>query len=183
MDKPDGHGGAADARGAVAKSVRCLITMAVLDADLERMFWNTLRWPDTSLWQNCTLGMCLMIGRYAFPIGSTFRRSNLARASVIGPAARREAREAGVAEKEEEGEGEQKTVNGTDEESTEEPDHSDVFAAGCTALTCLVRGDRVLCANTGDSRAVLCQKGKAVPLSTDHKPNVFEEARRIIKVC
>jgi protein phosphatase 2C family protein 2/3 len=34
--------------------------------------------------------------------------------------------------------------------------------------------------NAGDSRAVLCQKGKAVPLSVDHKPNDPEEMRRII---
>ena len=34
--------------------------------------------------------------------------------------------------------------------------------------------------NVGDSRAVLCSgRGRAVPLSSDHKPNKPEERRRI----
>jgi hypothetical protein len=35
----------------------------------------------------------------------------------------------------------------------------------------------------GDSRCVLSRKGQAVALTLDHKPILFEEARRIIKVC
>lgn len=34
--------------------------------------------------------------------------------------------------------------------------------------------------NAGDSRAVLCQQGKAVPLSFDHKPNNPDEMKRIV---
>ena len=34
-------------------------------------------------------------------------------------------------------------------------------------------------ANIGDSRAVLCQDGKAVQMSVDHKPNLFAEKERI----
>ena len=38
---------------------------------------------------------------------------------------------------------------------------------------------RLLCANCGDSRAVLCRSRRALPLSVDHKPNAPEERRRI----
>eukprot|EP00878_Enallax_costatus_P013420 GHUV01014034.1.p1 GENE.GHUV01014034.1~~GHUV01014034.1.p1 ORF type:complete len:277 (+),score=54.61 GHUV01014034.1:429-1259(+) len=50
---------------------------------------------------------------------------------------------------------------------------------GCTAVTAVVVGDRLLVANVGDSRAVLSRKGKAVPMSVDHKPNTREERTRI----
>lgn len=51
---------------------------------------------------------------------------------------------------------------------------------GCTAVTVMVANNRVVCANTGDSRAVLCRKsGAVVPLSEDHKPTADEEVRRI----
>lgn len=38
---------------------------------------------------------------------------------------------------------------------------------------------RVIAANLGDSRAVLCHKGLAVALSVDHKPNRDDERKRI----
>lgn len=50
---------------------------------------------------------------------------------------------------------------------------------GCTAVTAVVVGDRLLVANVGDSRAVLARDGKAVPMSVDHKPNSREERSRI----
>jgi serine/threonine protein phosphatase PrpC len=37
----------------------------------------------------------------------------------------------------------------------------------------------ILCANAGDSRAVLSKKGKAKDLSVDHKPDLPSEKRRI----
>jgi protein phosphatase 1G len=37
----------------------------------------------------------------------------------------------------------------------------------------------VVCANAGDSRAILCRAGKPVELSHDHKPNDEGERRRI----
>mmetsp|Transcript_9431 Transcript_9431/g.28369 ORF Transcript_9431/g.28369 Transcript_9431/m.28369 type:complete len:793 (-) Transcript_9431:419-2797(-) len=52
-------------------------------------------------------------------------------------------------------------------------------AAGCTAVTAVVRDGVVTCANAGDSRAVLCRGGTAVPLSYDHKPDNAEEQKRI----
>ena len=39
----------------------------------------------------------------------------------------------------------------------------------------------IYCANAGDSRTVMCEKGNAVDLSKDHKPELPEERSRIIK--
>ncbi len=53
--------------------------------------------------------------------------------------------------------------------------------AGCTAVAALITHDgRLIVANAGDSRAVLCSKGEAVPLSFDHKPTNAEETNRIV---
>lgn len=41
--------------------------------------------------------------------------------------------------------------------------------------------DKFYTANIGDSRAVLCRSGKAVPLSFDHKPDHPQEHNRIEK--
>ena len=53
------------------------------------------------------------------------------------------------------------------------PDH------GSTATTVLLLGQRLFCANVGDSRTVLCRNFKIVPLSHDHKPSRPDEAKRI----
>ncbi|KAK8683461.1 hypothetical protein V6N13_039521 [Hibiscus sabdariffa] len=42
-------------------------------------------------------------------------------------------------------------------------------AVGSTAVVAIVTSDKIVVANCGDSRAVLCRKGKPVPLSSDHK--------------
>ncbi|KAG8331343.1 Protein phosphatase 1L [Homalodisca vitripennis] len=43
--------------------------------------------------------------------------------------------------------------------------------AGTTALIALLEGSRLIVANVGDSRGVMCDsKGNAIPLSFDHKP-------------
>lgn len=42
-------------------------------------------------------------------------------------------------------------------------------AVGSTAVVAIVTPDRVVVANCGDSRAVLCRNGRPVPLSSDHK--------------
>ena len=53
--------------------------------------------------------------------------------------------------------------------------------SGCTANVVMMVGNKVLCANAGDSRAVLCRNGLAVPLSEDHKPTDAVEKERITK--
>mmetsp|Transcript_32297 Transcript_32297/g.55863 ORF Transcript_32297/g.55863 Transcript_32297/m.55863 type:complete len:295 (+) Transcript_32297:2424-3308(+) len=53
--------------------------------------------------------------------------------------------------------------------------------AGCTAIVVLVVGNRLYAANAGDSRAVLARGGRAVELSTDHKPDMPSERDRIIR--
>jgi len=53
---------------------------------------------------------------------------------------------------------------------------------GCTANVILVEPKkRLVVANAGDSRSVLCRGGKALQLSEDHKPDNEEEKARIEK--
>ena len=42
--------------------------------------------------------------------------------------------------------------------------------AGTTACVVLITKDQIYCANSGDSRAVLCKNKEAIALSEDHKP-------------
>lgn len=52
-------------------------------------------------------------------------------------------------------------------------------SVGCTAVCVLLSNDEIVCANAGDSRAVLSRNGTAVELSHDHKPNDERERQRI----
>lgn len=52
--------------------------------------------------------------------------------------------------------------------------------AGSTALIAIVDNVRLIVANVGDSRGVMCDmKMNAIPLSFDHKPNQSREKNRI----
>ncbi|KAL2204199.1 PP2C-domain-containing protein [Sarocladium strictum] len=51
--------------------------------------------------------------------------------------------------------------------------------SGCTACVCLIAGKKLYVANAGDSRGVLGVKGRAKPLSFDHKPQLDTEKNRI----
>lgn len=42
-------------------------------------------------------------------------------------------------------------------------------AVGSTAVVAVVTPDKIVVSNCGDSRAVLCRNGVAIPLSLDHK--------------
>jgi len=52
---------------------------------------------------------------------------------------------------------------------------------GATAITTLLLGNKLYVANAGDSRAVLCRKGRAVDLSIDQKPTSPKELKRILE--
>lgn len=58
-----------------------------------------------------------------------------------------------------------------------------------TGSTCLVilhykneKKEYLQILNTGDSRAVICREGVAIPITKDHKPNFPEETHRIKKI-
>jgi protein phosphatase 1G len=51
---------------------------------------------------------------------------------------------------------------------------------GSTAVCVLLSKSEIICANAGDSRAVLCRSGNALALSHDHKPNCPSEMQRVI---
>jgi serine/threonine protein phosphatase PrpC len=54
------------------------------------------------------------------------------------------------------------------------------YQSACDAADSLASWRAQLVANAGDSRAVLCRGGKAVTLSTDHKPAAPAERARIL---
>ncbi|KAF1735921.1 Protein phosphatase 2C 2 [Beauveria bassiana] len=51
--------------------------------------------------------------------------------------------------------------------------------SGCTACVSLIVGNKIFVANAGDSRGVLGIKGRAKPMSEDHKPQLEAEKNRI----
>jgi len=54
-----------------------------------------------------------------------------------------------------------------------------VSNAGCTSVVAVIKGNKLWVGNAGDSRAVLCRNGEAIPMSFDHKPNDTIEKQRI----
>ncbi|KAF8102726.1 hypothetical protein N665_0196s0019 [Sinapis alba] len=55
----------------------------------------------------------------------------------------------------------------------------DCDAVGSTAVVSIITPHKIVVANCGDSRAVLCRNGKPFPLSIDHKPDRPDELDRI----
>uniref|UniRef100_A0A1J3HTG4 PPM-type phosphatase domain-containing protein n=1 Tax=Noccaea caerulescens TaxID=107243 RepID=A0A1J3HTG4_NOCCA len=55
----------------------------------------------------------------------------------------------------------------------------DCDAVGSTAVVSVLTPEKIVVANCGDSRAVLCRNGKAIALSSDHKPDRPDELDRI----
>ncbi|XP_014496129.1 protein phosphatase 2C 37 isoform X2 [Vigna radiata var. radiata] len=52
-------------------------------------------------------------------------------------------------------------------------------AVGSTAIIAILTPDKIVVSNCGDSRAVLCRAGVAIPLSSDHKPDRPDELLRV----
>ena len=50
--------------------------------------------------------------------------------------------------------------------------------SGSTATVCVVNSSLLMCANVGDSRAVLCRSGKPVDISADHRPTTSSSCGR-----
>uniref|UniRef100_A0A8C3G3C7 Protein phosphatase 1G n=1 Tax=Cyclopterus lumpus TaxID=8103 RepID=A0A8C3G3C7_CYCLU len=73
----------------------------------------------------------------------------------------------------EEGEEEEMCLPGMD--GKEEPGSD----SGTTAVVALIRGKQLIVANAGDSRCVVSERGKAVDMSYDHKPEDEVELARI----
>lgn len=63
----------------------------------------------------------------------------------------------------------------------EQPDAQISMFTGCTANVLCIHNDKLYFANAGDSRSVLCRNGQAFAMSTDHKPNIPVELKRIEK--
>ena len=68
--------------------------------------------------------------------------------------------------------------------SIENNKNFDIFCSGSTAVIVHITKEKIICANCGDSRAILlCRKENGISiikLSRDHKPNLLEEKKRII---
>ena len=62
-------------------------------------------------------------------------------------------------------------------------DENIAFSRGCTACVCIIDNKlkKIYFANAGDSRVILCKKGKAYRMSIDHKPDLELENNRIQK--
>lgn len=52
---------------------------------------------------------------------------------------------------------------------------------GCTAIVTLITNGTLYVANAGDGRCVMAMGGRAIALSTDHKPSVPSERQRILR--
>ena len=61
--------------------------------------------------------------------------------------------------------------------------NSDIDAnfSGTTCVMVFQVGEKIICANVGDSRAIMVKGTKVIPLSIDQKPDDPEESKRIIE--
>lgn len=71
------------------------------------------------------------------------------------------------------------SADATDDAEVIGPRRHTANNVGCTAVCVLMTESEVVCANAGDSRAIVCRKGKPLELSHDHKPNSPRERSRI----
>ena len=68
------------------------------------------------------------------------------------------------------------------ERDIEKNNDIDANFSGTTCVMVFQVGDRILCGNVGDSRAIMVKGNKVIPLSIDQKPDDPEESKRI-RVC
>ena len=68
------------------------------------------------------------------------------------------------------------------ERDIEKNNDIDANFSGTTCVMVFQVGDRILCGNVGDSRAIMVKGNKVIPLSIDQKPDDPEESKRI-KEC
>ena len=61
------------------------------------------------------------------------------------------------------------------------PSNVQLERSGSTGVVVLITPTHIVCANAGDSRALLSRSGMALPLSFDHKPNNDVEIARVEK--
>ena len=70
--------------------------------------------------------------------------------------------------------------------SIENSNNFDIFCSGSTAVVVHISKEKIICANCGDSRAILINTNNSgngttiLKLSRDHKPNLSDEKKRII---
>ena len=65
--------------------------------------------------------------------------------------------------------------------SIETSKNFDVFCSGSTAVIVHISKEKIICANCGDSRAILINGlGNVIKLSRDHKPELSDEKKRIV---
>lgn len=60
------------------------------------------------------------------------------------------------------------------------PSRRDFERSGSTSVVVVVTPSHLICANAGDSRAILRRNSKTLPLSFDHKPSNVPEQERIV---
>ena len=65
------------------------------------------------------------------------------------------------------------------ERDIEKTTEIDANFSGTTFVMVFQVGERIICANIGDSRAIMVKGDKAIPLSIDQKPDDPEESKRI----
>ena len=65
------------------------------------------------------------------------------------------------------------------ERDLEQNGEVDANFSGTTCVMVFQVGERIICANVGDSRAIMVKGDKAIPLSFDQKPDDPEESKRI----
>ncbi|KAG8071321.1 hypothetical protein GUJ93_ZPchr0006g43576 [Zizania palustris] len=53
---------------------------------------------------------------------------------------------------------------------------------GCTACVVVVRGNKIIVGNAGDSRCILSRNGQAIDLVPDHQPEIQSEIRTVLTV-